>query len=496
MATTPPGKIYLHEQLADFVRGLIEDGTFRPGDRVPSLRGIAGRFSVSLATATRAYEALEQRGWIEARPQSGFYVRTPHALDLEPPARGETPGYPERVDVQGLTRGLIAHDDAGEAVTLSLALPADELIPSKGLGRAISRAVRREPALAARYTFPPGLEQLRRRIAGQAVDAGCRVHPDDVLVTTGCSEALTIALSAVARPGDVVAVESPTFFKILTMIEALGMRALELPTDPIDGVDVAALERAFASGTAQAALLIPSFNNPLGSCMPESQRAAVADLAARYRVPVIEDDIYGDLYFGERRPPLLRAFDTSGWVLTASSFSKTIAPGYRIGWLLPGRFYERALHHQHAYTLGTSAVTQMGMTDFLASRSFPHHLRGLRRTYRGQVERMRYAIARAFPGGTRVSRPSGGFVLWVELPGDVDGTTIYQAALAEGIRVAPGTLFSTGKAYDGYIRISCGGLWNDVLDDAIHRLGRIVAGALPNDGPGEPSHHRAPLETQ
>ena len=466
---------FLHDQVADFVRGLVRDGTLQPGDRAPSLRQIRRRLDVSMATATRAYQTLEAGGWIEARPQSGFYVRTPRGTALAGPVRGEPPGRPERVDVANLVRTLVSDPgDATDMVTLSLAHPDSDLLPIKALQRAVARVSRTALEESISYAFAPGVEPLRRQIAYRATDAGCRIHPDEILVTSGCAEALAIALQSVAGPGAVIAVESPTFFNILTLIESLGMRALELPTDPHVGLDLDALETRLSAGEVDAVLVIPNFSNPLGSCMPDASKRRLASLSAQFEVPVIEDDIYGDLHFGDRRPPLVRAFDEGGRVLTAASFSKTIAPGYRVGWLVPGPYFERATSLKHALTVATASLPQLAIADFLDNGGYDRHLKRARRRYREQVERMRYAIARHFPAGTRVTDPLGGFLLWVELPRGVDSVEVYRRALEQGVRVAPGSLFSTTGAYDSYLRLSCGAPWTPALEDAVRRLGDIV----------------------
>jgi DNA-binding transcriptional MocR family regulator len=475
---TQPG--YLHDRVADFVRGLIRDGTLQPGERVPSLRRIRQRLQVSMATATRAYQALEDAGWIQARPQAGFYVRAAPDTALAAPQRGEPSGRPERVDVASVLRSLVpAPGDAERMVTLSLADPDPELLPVKALQRSLARVSRNQPAEAIGYAFAPGHEGLRRQIAYRLADAGCRVHPDEILVTTGCSEALALALQCVARPGAVIAVESPTFFNILSLIESLGMRALELPTDPRTGLDPDALEQRVQYGQVDAALVIPNFSNPLGSCMPRAAKQRLAALSDRYGVPVIEDDIYGDLGFADQRPPLVRAFAAQGRVLSAASFSKTIAPGYRVGWLLAGVWGERAASLKHALSVATASLPQLTIADLLSTGGYDRHLKRVRRHYREQVERMRHAIARYFPTGTRVTDPEGGFLLWVELPAGVDATDVYHRALALGVRVAPGGLFSTGPAYDGYLRLSCGAPWAPAIEQAIRTLGGIVAEFTP-----------------
>jgi len=469
------GPGFLHDRVAEAVRTQIRDGTLRPGDRAPSLRRVRQRFAVSMATATRAYERLEQGGWLEARPQSGFYVRLPRGLALESPRTQQPPTSPELVDTATLTRQLVTDQaDGPDAVTLSLALPDERVLPTRALERSLTRVARESVSASMRYSFPPGVEPLRRAIALRTADAGATVHPDDVLITAGCAEALAIALHACVPAGSTVAVESPTFFNILALLQTLGMRALELPTDPQTGLDTHALERQLKAGTVDAVLIIPNFSNPLGACMPDAAKRHLAELARRFDVPVIEDDIYGELYFGARRPPLVRAFDEAGHVLTAASFSKTIAPGLRVGWLLAGAYHEAALTAKHAVSVATATLPQLALADFLERGAFDRHLRRLRRDYRDQVQHMRDAIAAAFPDGTRVTDPEGGFLLWVELPSGVDALALYRAALAAGVRIAPGPLFSPSNVYDRHIRVSCGMPWDATVADAVERLGEAA----------------------
>lgn len=471
-ATTDTGD-YLHERVAEHVRGLIADGSVAPGERVPSLRSLRQRFGVSLSTATRAYDSLERHGWIEARPQSGFYARDRVEVEPAAPRSGTISGEPAGIDRRAMAQAVMA-GPGDDVVSLAMALPPDELLPIKALNRSLRRVLRERPQEVTRYAYAPGIRGLREQIAQRAVEAGCHAHPDEILVTTGCSEALALALRSVAGPGDVIAVESPTFFKILSVIESLGMRALELPTDPVAGVDPEALEQSFARNSVRAALLQPSFNNPLGSLMDDDARRRVVEAAARHARPVIEDDIYGDLHFDERRPLPLRAFDEEGWILTASSFSKTLAPGYRTGWLFPGRFLDRALACQQDLTFAAAAPSQFAIADFLETGGYTRHLRRVRAAYRDQVAWLRNAVARSFPAGTRVSQPRGGFVVWVELPAGIDGNAVYRQAYREDIRVVPGSLFSGAGDYSRYLRLSAGQPASDRLEAAVRRLGAIA----------------------
>ncbi len=367
----PDGPGFLHDRVAEAVRTQIRHGTLRPGDRAPSLRRLRQRFAVSMATATRAYERLEQGGWLEARPQSGFYVRVPRGQHLASPHAGRPPANPERVDTATLTRQLVTDQaDTPDAVTLSLALPDERVLPTRAVERSLARVARHSVSASLRYRFPPGVERLRRPIALRTADAGVTVHPDDVVITAGCAEALAIALHACVPPGSTVAVESPTFFNILVLLQTQGLRALELPTDPQTGLDTQVLADQLATGAVDAVLVIPNFSNPLGACMPDAAKRHLAELASHFDVPVIEDDIYGELYFGARRPPLVRAFDPSGHVLTAASLSKTVATGLRVGWLLPGRYREAALTAKHAVSVATATLPAARPRRFPRTRRF------------------------------------------------------------------------------------------------------------------------------
>ena len=286
-----------------------------------------------------------------------------------------------------------------------------------------------------------------------------------------------MSLKAVTRPGDTIAIESPTYFGLLQVIEALDLKALELPTDAESGVDLDALDQALQSGSVAACLLSSSFNNPLGCTMPEDKKLAVLDLLAKHRVPLIEDDIYGDIYFGSERPRPFMALDRHGTTLYCSSFSKTVAPGYRVGWVVAGRHMQRVLENKFATTLCDPALPQAALADFLASGGYDSHLRRVRRTFAANIERMVRAIDKAFPPGTRVTRPAGGFVLWLELPKPLKSRALFDQALQEGICFAPGDAFSASGRYANCLRLSCGYAWDARMEWALETLGRMA-----NDG--------------
>jgi DNA-binding transcriptional MocR family regulator len=473
---------YRYEALASYVAGLVDQGALRPGGRAPSLRRISRQRGVSLSTAMQAYRLLEDRGVLEARPQSGFFVARAAAASAPTPAISRPPGEAKRVDVSGLMHELLEHAADRTLVPLGCAIPSEEVLAADRLDRCLARAARTRGKSLNCYSTPSGDLGLRQQIARRALAWGQALDPDGVAITCGCTEALVLALKAVTRPGDTVAIESPTYFGVLRVLEALDLKALELPTDVAGGVDPAALEAALEAGGIAACLFASSFSNPLGCTTPEARKLAILDLLARHETPLIEDDIYGDLHFGPDRPRPFMALDRRGLTIYCSSFSKSLAPGYRVGWIAGGSRIAEILRAKVALTLCAPSLPQAALADFLAAGGFDSHLRRLRRTLEDGLDHMRRAVERTFPAGTRVSRPAGGFVLWLELPAPVSSRALYHQALQRGVCFAPGDVFSATDRYDHCLRLSAGHPWDARIEAGVRLLGEMageaVAGAV------------------
>jgi DNA-binding transcriptional MocR family regulator len=360
-------------------------------------------------------------------------------------------------------------------VPLGTALPAEELLPTAALARAL-RGVTRSQANAKSLVTPSGSDALRREIARRALDAGDAVGPDDIVITCGCAEALSLCLRALTRPGDTVAVEAPAYFGTLQAIEVLGLRALEIPVDPETGLRVEALAEALGRTRVAALVVTPNVHNPLGCIMPDERKRELVALLAEHDLPAIEDDTYGELAFGEVRPRTLRAFDESGLVLTCGSFSKTLAPEYRVGWVIPGPYRDRILHLKLATTAATAVPPQLAIAAYLASGGYEQHLRRLRRALRGTVDRFSFEITERFPEGTRISRPAGGYLLWVQLPEGIDTVALQRDAVSRGLSVAPGPAFSASGSFANYVRINAGHPWSERTRDALDLLVRLIGG--------------------
>jgi DNA-binding transcriptional MocR family regulator len=464
----------LYERTAHRLAALIECGTFRPGDRLPSVRRLSRNERVSISTVLEAYRLLEDAGKVEARPKSGYYVRATGRPAAPEPLASRPASRPTRVSIADLVMTLIRDTRRPDIVTLGAAIPDPSLLPTVRLHRIAAAIARRHPARATAYEVPPGSTALRTQIARRALATGCALGPEDIVITSGGQEAMHLALRAICRPGDTVAVESPVYFGILQALEALGLKAFEVPTHPREGIDLEALAAALERNPIKACLVIPTFSNPLGSLMPVERKRALVELLGGHRVPLIECDIYGDLAHGGDRPPTCKSFDREGLVLLYSSYSKVLDPGFRVGWIAPGQFRAALEREKLVTNIATATLPQLALAEFLAGASYERHLRRVRRAYARNMAAMAQAIATWFPPGTRVTRPLGGFVLWVELDRGVDALALYEQALKRGISIAPGPIFSAKQAYRNCIRLNAA-RFTEPVERAVHTLGRLLA---------------------
>jgi DNA-binding transcriptional MocR family regulator len=465
-----------YELLADDIAQSIRAGVLRLGDRLPSVRQASASRKVSPSTVFQAYYLLEARGLIRARERSGYYV-TAGAQTLPPEA--ETPSQPAEestpVDVSERVFDVLESTMARDVVPLGSAFPSPLLFPLARLARVMASSVQRLDPWHTVDDLTPGNARLRRQIALRYLTDGLQVHTDEIVITNGALEALNLCLLAVTRPGDAVLVESPAFYAALQSLERNGLQAIEVPTHPRDGIDLPALERALERHRPKACWLMTNFQNPLGSLMPDEKKRDLVELLGRYDVPLIEDDVYGELYFDGKRPAPAKAFDTKGLVMHCSSFSKCLAPGYRIGWAAPGRFARAVARHKLTTTLMASAPAQAALADYLEKGGYDRHLRQLRHTLSVQQTAFMAAVARYFPPGTRATRPKGGYFLWLELPAGVNALELHRNALSHGISIAPGPIFSAHRGFTNCIRLNYGHVWDERTEAALATLGRMVS---------------------
>ena len=463
----------LYVQIAEGITKQVAAGSLRSGDRVPSLRQLSRQQRVSMSTALQAYLWLENKGYLESRPQSGFYVRAPFSTLIPEPQFEDSKPQPTAIGTNAILADMMESANDPANIPFGAGCASPEIFPSSRLNLILRRIIRDQPLHSSRYDFPPGAEPLRRQIARRSLEMGCAFSPRDVVVTCGAQEAINLGLRAVARPGNVIAVESPTYFGTLEVASSLGIKVIEIATHPHDGMDLNDLERAIRKHRVKAFVTMTNCHNPLGYVLSDKYKKALVELTARWGVAVIEDDVYGDLAYHGPRPRTAKSYDRKGLVLLCSSFSKILAPGYRVGWMVAGRFRAEVERLKLLTTVATPSLQQLVVAEFMKSGGYDRHLKRLRASLAGHVEGVRQAIAKYFPKGTCVSRPAGGYMLWVELPPKVEAIKLFRAGLAEHISILPGTIFSATGRYKNYIRINCGHAWSETHDRALLTLGRL-----------------------
>ncbi len=456
------------------IERLIENGVLKVGDKLLSVRALSKEQGISLSTAFQSYYHLESKGLIEARPQSGYYVRfsKEHILDLPKCCEPLNDAVPVSVDEM---INSVYHDlNNDKLIHFSVGVPSIKLLPAAKLNKAVTQAIRESKTSCMGYEHIQGNISLRRQIARQAFNWGGIPTEDDIVVTAGCVEALALCIKAVTKPGDTVAIESPTYFAVFQVMESHGLKVVEIPNHPEMGIDLDYLEMAIPRFDIKACLFVCNFNNPMGSCMPDENKKRLVEMLAKKEIPLIEDDIYGEMYFGKTRPKTCKSFDKKGLVLHCSSFSKSLAPGYRIGWIIPGRFKDQVIKLKRMHTVATNTLAQAAIALFLSNGRYELHLRHLRKALHMQSLKYVQAICEYFPEDTCITRPQGGFVLWVELNKKIDTYKLHRKALKQNIGIAPGQIFSSQNRFANCFRLSYGEPWSNQIEEGIKTLGKLV----------------------
>lgn len=477
-------------QIADHFRRVIATGGLTPGERLSSVRDAAQQHAVSLSTVLQAYRLLEDEQLVVSRPKSGFFVASPRRpagrAREERRASAEVRQQSEsaqqaalQAERHALGAHIVALAELPEVVSFGAAYPSDSFFDQERLRRCVARAAIRHRDLLARYNTTAAHPQLQRAVARYASSLGCVLPPEQIAVTNGCMEAIGLAIRATTQPGDLIAVESPTHFGFLDLLHHLGRRPLEIPTHPSHGLSVDALAMALQTQPVRAVLCIPTLSNPLGAVMPQADRRRLVALCSEHQIPVIEDVIYADLVDDDSARRAAKAYDTDGTVIICGSFTKTLAPGVRLGWVEGGRWSRQIAAHKLATSGSQTPVLQVALADLLNQADHAHGQRRLREQIAQRVEEAVRLIRGAFPGGTRVHRARGAYTLWLELPAAAPtGRQLFEACMAENICIAPGEIFTLGTRLDRCIRLSVGGDWDREGSrhrSALQRIGELAS---------------------
>lgn len=464
---------FLYVEISNNIAKLIRNEVLKTGDRLPSVRMLCQEHGISMNTAKRVFLELEAQSLIESKPQSGYFVSRLPYQRLPLPAVSKPSQISNSKEPEDLIRKVYANMGTNDFTLFSVGVPSNELLPLAKLNKEMMHATRELRDSGTGYEQLQGNEKLRRMIAARSLSWGGSLHENDLVTTAGGMNALSFCMMALGKPGDTIAMESPCYPGILQLARSLGLKVLELPTHPTTGIEMEALKKAIPR--INLCLLVPNFNTPLGSCMPDEHKKEVVSLLAKHNIPLIEDDIYGDLYFGTQRPKCCKSFDKDGTVLWCSSVSKTLAPGYRVGWVAPGRYKEQILKLKLVHAISSSTITQEVVANFLKNGRYENHLRNLRQTLQSNYQHYMHAIAEYFPEGTKTSRPQGGLSLWVELNKTINAADLFDSAIKQKISIAPGRMFTLQNQFENCMRLSIGLPWSEEVQRKLKVLGRLVA---------------------
>ncbi|MFP2467202.1 PLP-dependent aminotransferase family protein [Pseudescherichia vulneris] len=466
-----------YQHLANIIADRIEQGLYRQGEKLPSVRSLSQEHGVSISTVQQAYQTLETLQLVTPQPRSGYFIAPRKA---QPPVPAMSRPVQRPVDVSHWDQILTLLDARHDKSIIPFGGGSPDITQPglKPLWREMSRLVQHNSAEIFSYDELAGRRELREQIARLMLDSEAAVSADDIIITSGCHAALAIALLSVCKPGDIVAIESPSFYGTMQLLRGFDIKAIEIPTDPQTGISVEALELALEQWPIKGVILVPNCNNPLGFIMPDARKRAVLALAQRHDIVIFEDDVYGELANDYPRPRTIKSWDIDGRVLLCSSFTKTIAPGLRVGWIVPGRYHDRVLHMKYAASGTNVPTTQLAVAAFIREGHYHRHLRKMRQIYQSNMETYTCWLRQYFPCGICVTRPEGGFMLWVELPEIVDMVCVAKQLCELKIQVAPGSLFSASGKYRNCLRINCALPTSDKHREVMEKLGEAIHVAM------------------
>ncbi|MCX2840564.1 PLP-dependent aminotransferase family protein [Microbulbifer thermotolerans] len=463
----------LYRLLAAQLQREIREHRWGAGQRLPSVRQFAHQHNVSVTTAIQCYRTLESEGLITARPQSGFYVRDTTRAEAGAELQDFTaaPGVVTNIaEIEQVQRAAATPGSA----PFGISLLSPQLIPLTELQRSLHRATLKLGERLVHYAPPQGDKVLREALAQHFATDGLALPARDLLITNGCMDAICLALQLTTEPGDVVALPSPCFSGLLQLIESLDRRLLEIPLHR-SGIRMQALEAAMANPEVKACVVTANHHNPLGFSLSVSDKQRIAAWAAEYRCPVIEDDVFGECGFDLNRSLPIKHWDRDGWVFWCSAFSKALVPAYRIGWCAPGRYLLSAVQRWRAQAVSVNLPLQVALADFVNTGHYRRHLQRLRLALAEQLTVYRRTLKNVMPAETAISRPDGGFVLWLTLAESFDGMALFEAAAARNISIVPGQVFSSLGRYRNCIRINCGWPLERRLKRNLQVLGEIAS---------------------
>ncbi|PBJ15858.1 PLP-dependent aminotransferase family protein [Flavobacterium sp. ACN6] len=470
-------KSFRYEQVAQKIEENINILQLRPGDKAPSVRQVRRDLKVSLNTVFQAYSLLEAKGLIISRPRSGYIINS-LGSSLKIPETKSRPMLPANVEITAMAVAMMKNAKENGIVNFSILAPVNEFIPITSLNKAVKASLSEAGNDNFQYPLVDGHPNLLKQISVLSLEWEKPLSPDTILVTNGGMEAINLCLDSITSKGDIIAVESPTYHGILQSLERRGLKALEIKVDPQNGLCIDDLEFALANNKVAACIFMPRCHNPTGSGMSEENKIRLVELLGRQNIPMIEDDCLGELSFGITKSYPAKAYDNYDNVLYCNSFSKTLAPGFRIGWVSAGKHHLNIEKLKFGSNISTNGILQDAIGKYLESGFYNKHIRKMRNDLQGQMIKYIGAINQYFPHGTKLAVPKGGLSIWIELPAGLNAFEFQKEALNQGIGICPGHIFSSLEYYENFIRLNYCPLWNNKIEIAIKNLGDIAASNL------------------
>lgn len=472
--TTALPDYFLYEKILNEFKELINSGSLKYGEKLPSVRQYSMKKKISVSTVLKVYRMLEDEGLIETKPKSGYFVKKiPQQLYPKPELTEFAPSI-SNVNVYDLYSELADNLNDEEMIQLGTAVPNLDYFPVKKFGKIITSIIRTKGISTNKYTSPKGMDELIHKISKRAFEHGEKLSEKEIIITNGCTEALNLCLRAVTEPGDTVIVESPTYYGFLEIAESLKLKIIEIPTDPETGIGLDRLNSVLKKVKAKVLLINPNFQNPLGHSIPDINKKELVSLLAEKEIPIIEDDVYTDLYWGNSKPSTIKSFDKSDNVLLCSSFSKILAPGYRVGYVAAGKYFQNVKKNKLSTSFHSNILPQMAVSEFMNNGGYELHLRNLRRKYKEQVYSYLNLLSQKLPKGSKISRPAGGYVLWIELPGKVDTIDLFKKTIKDKITISPGSMFSATGKYQNCFRFNCSFPIDEKINRAVDKVCRYA----------------------
>lgn len=469
---------YRYRNIADVFENRILEGVYRVGDRLPSTRDVCRAFNVSITTAYHAYAILEQKGLIRAKPQSGYIVLSRPQVLVSHDRALLHDEHESILDLEAIALRILAADTQKSLTPFGSVFADPDLFPIKRLLSLMRTASRRPDHSDFRLHSIAGLADLRREIAKRYARHGYAVSVDEIIVTSGSIDSVNIALSALLRAGDTVAVEDPCFFPTLFSLRRHGLRGVPIPVSPHAGLDLVELERVLATGKVRACVLMSTCQMPMGVSMSNEKKQWLVQLAEKYGVPIIENGAYDEFARPGEYPASCKAFDKSGLVVSCSSFSSSLSPQLRVGWLCAGRFYKRVLSVKLLTSMTSHWIAQRTAAEFLKYENLDRHMASVRSilgkrmsTGLGELDKWSSLVRQR-------SDPKGGSIVWLALPSEIDSLALFTRAASEGLSFMPGALFSAGRPRHNEIALNFSFPWTEDALESLSRLMKLIASSV------------------